>query len=121
MLARLSIDPRNILGIDFSPGYVQNRTLTSAPILIIRSLGTSLVIDTGVPLGKCYFVHAHSKSGNIINISAITADKMGYNILSISPFGEVNSVVGMKMLDATEEAVINGVSIYAHVKAIKQN
>ena len=71
--------------------------------------------------GKFIEIKGHSKSGNIINISAITEDNMGYNILAISPYGKVNSVVGMKMLDTTEEVVINGVSVYAHVKAIQQN
>jgi len=91
------------------------------PLVAINDDGSIMKIVAINDKGKYLEVKGHSKSGNIIHISAITANAMGYNILSVSPFGEVNSVVGMKMLDATEEAVINGVSVYAHVKAIKQN
>jgi len=91
------------------------------PIVAIDNNGKLLKIVAVNEEGKYLEVKGHSKSGNIINISAITKDNMGYNIISISPFGEVNSVVGMKMLDTTEEAVIHGISVYAHVKAIKQN
>lgn len=91
------------------------------PLVAINEDGSLLKIVAINDKGKYLEVKGHSKSGNIIHISAITANAMGYNILSVSPFGEVNSVVGMKMLETTEEAVINGVSIYAHVKAIKQN
>ena len=54
-------------------------------------------------------------------MSAFTKEDNVFNVVAISPFGEVNSVVGIKMLDTVEEAVINGVSIFAHLKAIKQN
>ena len=88
------------------------------PLVAINENGTLLKIVAINDKGKYLEVRGHSKSGNIINISAITEDNMGYNIIAISPFGEVNTVVGMKMLENAEEAVINGVSVYAHVKAI---
>lgn len=91
------------------------------PLVAITDDGKLLRIVAINDEGNYLEVRGHSKSGNIIHISAITKDALGYNILALSPFGEVNSVVGMKMLDTTEEAVINGVSIFAHVKAIKQN
>ena len=91
------------------------------PLVAIRDDGSKLKIVAINDKGEYLEVKGHSKSGNVINISAITTDGFGYNIIAISPFGEVNSVMGIKMLDATEEAVINGVSIFAHVKAIKQN
>ncbi len=91
------------------------------PLVAIKDDGSLLRIIAINDNGHYLEVKGHSKSGNIIHISAITENAMGYNIIAISPFGEVNSVMGMKMLDITEEAVINGVSIYAHVKAIKQN
>jgi hypothetical protein len=62
-----------------------------------------------------------SKSGNIIHLRAITRDSVFYNIIAISPEGKVNAVKGIKMLDTPVEAVINGVSIFAHVKAIDQH
>ncbi len=89
------------------------------PMVAIDENGKTLKIIAVNEEGKYLEVKGHTKSGNIIYISAITADNMGYNIIAISPFGEVNTVNGIKMLDATEEAIINGVSVYAHVKAIK--
>lgn len=91
------------------------------PLVAIKDDGSLMKIVAINDKGKYLEVRGHSKSGNIIYISAITEDLMGYNILAISPFGEVNSVVGMKMLNTIEEAVINGVSVYAHVKALKHN
>ncbi|MCW5519435.1 hypothetical protein J1N09_06275 [Aureitalea sp. L0-47] len=60
-----------------------------------------------------------SKTGNIIHLRAIDDGLEYYNIISISPFGDVNQVKGLKMMDSDVEATINGVKIYAHVKAIK--
>ena len=91
------------------------------PLVAITDDGGMLKIIAINDEGEYLEVKGHSKSGNIIHISAITEDEMGYNIIAISPFGEVNAVMGIKMLDSTEEAVINGVTIFAHVKAIKQN
>ena len=89
------------------------------PLVAITDKGKKLKIIAVTEDGKYLEVKGHTKSGNVIYISAITSNNMGYNIIAISPFGEVNSVKGMKMLDATEEVKINGVSVYAHVKAIK--
>lgn len=91
------------------------------PLVAINEDGKKLKIVAINDAGNYLEVRGHSKSGNIIHISAITEDEIGYNIIAISPFGEVNAVMGIKMLDEREEAVINGVSVYAHVKAIKQN
>jgi len=91
------------------------------PLVAINDDGSLLKIVAINDAGKYLEVKGHSKSGNIIHISAITKDALGYNVIALSPFGEVNAVVGIKMLDTTEEAVINGVSVFAHVKAIKQN
>ena len=62
-----------------------------------------------------------SKSGNIIHLRAITKDSVFYNIIAISPQGRVNAVKGVKMLDTPVETVINGVEVFAHVKAIDQD
>ena len=60
-----------------------------------------------------------SKTGNIIHLRAIDDGLEYYNIIAISPFGDVNQVKGLKMMDSDVEATISGVKIYAHVKAIK--
>lgn len=61
------------------------------------------------------------QSGNIIHLRAITKDSLFYNIIAISPEGRVNAVKGLKMLDTPVETVINGVEVFAHVKAIEQD
>ncbi len=91
------------------------------PIVAINEKGKLLNIIAINDEGKYLEVKAISKSGNIIHISALAKDGAAYNIVAISPFGEVNSVTGIKMLDSVEETVINGVSVFAHVKAINQN
>ncbi len=91
------------------------------PLVAINSKGKLLKVIAINEEGKYLEVKAISKSGNIIHISALTKDGKAFNIVAISPFGEVNSVMGIKMLDEAEETVINGVSVFAHVKAIKQN
>jgi hypothetical protein len=91
------------------------------PLVAITEKGKLLTIIAVNDEGKYLEVKAVSKSGNVLHISALTKEGNGFNVVAISPFGEVNSVVGIKMLDTVEETVINGVSIFAHVKAIKQN
>ena len=91
------------------------------PVKAIREDGSLIDIKALNDDGAILDVKGVSQSGNVIDLMAITADSKTYNIISISPFGEVNAVKGIKMTDSPVEAVINGVSIFAHVKAIKQN
>ena len=91
------------------------------PLVAINAKGKLLKIIAINEEGNYLEVKAISKSGNIIYISALNKTGEAFNIIAISPFGEVNSVMGIKMSDAVEETVINGVSVFAHVKAIKQN
>jgi hypothetical protein len=87
----------------------------------IRKDGSLLNIKAINEDGSIIDVKGVSQSGNVIDLMAITADSKTYNLISISPFSEVNAVKGVKMTDSPVEAVVNGVSIFAHVKAIKQN
>lgn len=91
------------------------------PVVAITDKGKLLKLKALTDDGQYLDIMGVSKTGNIIHLSAITKEGKSFTIISISPFGEVNAVVGVKMLDKTEEAIINGVSIFAHVKAIKQN
>ncbi|MGB5417233.1 DUF7486 family protein [Algibacter sp.] len=61
------------------------------------------------------------KSGNIVYIKVIDKDNSFYKVFAISPKGIINDIKGIKLLDTKEETTINDVSIYAHVKALKQN
>ncbi|MBV1923286.1 MAG: hypothetical protein KUG68_04570 [Flavobacteriaceae bacterium] len=91
------------------------------PVMAITEKGKLLTIKAFTSDNRYLDIKGVSKTGNIIHLSAITDDNKAFTIISISPFGEVNSVVGVKMTDSVEEAVINGVSVFAHVKAIKQD
>jgi hypothetical protein len=83
--------------------------------------GTLIDIKAVTKDGEILAVKGVSKSGNIVHLRAITKDSLFYNIISISPEGKVNNVKGMKMLDTRVETVINGVSVFAHVKSLKQD
>ena len=61
-----------------------------------------------------------SRSGNIIHIRAIDNDEIFFNVIAISPDGITNAVKGIKMTNEDVEATVNGVEIFAHIKAIKQ-
>ena len=70
--------------------------------------------------GKKLDIKGVNRSGNIIQLRAITLEGIFYNIIAVSPGGKVNAVQGVKMMNMPQETVINGVSVFAHVKAIKQ-
>ena len=91
------------------------------PVKAINEKGALINIKVITGNGDILDIKGVSKSGNIIHIRAITKDSIFYNIIAISPEGRVNAVKGIKMLDTPVEAVINGVSIFAHVKAIDQH
>ena len=56
-----------------------------------------------------------------MHIRAIKEDAIFYNIIAESPKGKVNNVKGIKMGDSAVEATINCISIFAHVKALRQD
>ncbi|MBT8310134.1 MAG: hypothetical protein HKO72_02080 [Flavobacteriaceae bacterium] len=91
------------------------------PVKAIAKNGTLVDIKAITEDGEIMGVKGFSRSGNIINLRAITKNNRYYNVIAISPQGKVNAVKGIKMFDSEEEAVINGVSIYAHIKAIHQD
>jgi len=90
------------------------------PLKAIDKDGTILDIKAITDKGKQLAIKGISQSGNIIHIAAILNDGDFYNIIAISPKGEMNIVKGVKMYKDTLETTVNGVKIFAHVKAIKQ-
>ena len=82
--------------------------------------GTLLDIKAITENGQILDVKGTSKSGNIVHLRAIDKDYKRYNIIAISPYGNVMAAKGVKMMDTEVEAVINGVKIFAHVKSIPQ-
>jgi hypothetical protein len=91
------------------------------PVKAIDDKGSLIDIKAITEDGETLDVKGFSRSGNLMNLRAITKDSRYYNIISISPTGMVNAVKGIKMFDSEEEAIINGVSIFAHVKSLRQN
>ena len=86
----------------------------------IAADGTLIDIKAFTPNGEILDIKGVNRSGNIIQLRAINLEGVFYNIIAVSPDGKVNAVQGIKMMDGPVETVINGVSVFAHVKAIKQ-
>ncbi|MEZ4874300.1 MAG: hypothetical protein R2793_02290 [Flavobacteriaceae bacterium] len=91
------------------------------PLRVITPNGGIMDVVALDPDGETIAIKGISKSGNIVHIRAIRPQNIMYNIIAVSPDGETNSVKGVKMMDEEVETVINGVSIFAHVKALTQN
>ena len=91
------------------------------PAKVIMDDGTLMDIKAITEDGQILDVKGTSKTGNIIHLRAIDKDYNRYNIIAISPIGDVMAVKGVKMMDTEVEAVINGVRIFAHVKSIPQD
>ena len=91
------------------------------PAKAIMDDGTLLDIKAITEDGQILDVKGTSKSGNIVHLRAIDKDHKRFNILAISPLGDVMAVKGIKMMDTEVEAVINGVKVFAHVKSIPQD
>jgi len=89
------------------------------PVKAIDNNGTLIDIKAITPEGDILPIKGVSKSGNTVHLRAIKDDHIFYNIIAISPDGEFNHVKGVKMIDNPVETIINGVSIFAHVKSIK--
>jgi len=91
------------------------------PVKAIDADGTLIDIKGITKDGEILNVKGVTRSGNIVRLRAINVNATSYNIIAVSPEGYVNSVKGVKMSESAVETVINGVSIYAHIKALKQN
>ena len=91
------------------------------PLKAITSDGTLLDIKAITDTGEILPVKGVGINGAIVHIRAIGDDSTFYKVFAISPEGHVNDVKGIKMLQTTVETDINGVAIFAHVKALRQN
>jgi len=91
------------------------------PVKAIGNDGTIINIKAITADGNILDVKGVSQSGNIINIKAVSKEGNFYGIKAISPIGWVNDVKGVKMEKGTIEGVVNGVDIYAHIKALTQS
>ncbi|RDY61517.1 DUF7486 family protein [Flagellimonas nanhaiensis] len=90
------------------------------PVKAIDNDGTIIDIKAITKDGEIWDVKGVSKSGNLVHLRAISKEGVFYNIIAVSPKGKVNDVKGIKMMDTEVETVINGVSIFAHIKSLAQ-
>lgn len=91
-----------------------------APVKALGEDGTIYDIKALTPEGERLDVKGVRKSGNITHIKAISKTGDFYGIKAISPEGMLNDVKGVKMSEADQEAIINGVNVHAHIKALPQ-
>jgi len=91
------------------------------PLKAIAKDGTLIDVKAVTEEGEILPVKGVGKSGTIVHVRAIGKDSSFYNIFAISPEGKVNDIKGIKMLKTNVETIINGVSVFAHVKALGQN
>ncbi|MBT8253274.1 MAG: hypothetical protein HKN00_00570 [Flavobacteriaceae bacterium] len=90
------------------------------PVKAIDEDGTILDVKAFTEEGDKLDVKGVRQSGNIIHLSVVDKNGLLYNIEAISPKGWINDVKGIKMMKETVEMTINGVDVYAHIKAIAQ-
>lgn len=88
------------------------------PLKGIDKSGNLIAVKAVSKEGKRYDVKGVRKSGNVIAIYAIGEDDAQYSLLAMAPDGMVNTIKGLKMSSRTLEATVNGVEVFAHVKAI---
>ncbi|MEP7322697.1 MAG: hypothetical protein ABI761_12295, partial [Saprospiraceae bacterium] len=56
--------------------------------------------------------------GSIIQIKAIGKDGTFYGVKAISPKGNLHDVKGVKFSENSVEMILNGVEVFAHIKAL---
>lgn len=91
-----------------------------APVKAIMSDGTILDIKAITSNGDKLEVKGIGRSGNIIDIKVINKEGAFYAVKAISPKGNLNDVKGVKMFNKELEMEMDGIEIYAHVKAVTQ-
>lgn len=91
-----------------------------APVKAISEDGSIYDVKAIDSEGNKLDIKGVSRSGNIIHIKAINKNGLFYGIKAISPEGQLNDVKGVKMIQEPLEVNINGVDVYAHVKALSQ-
>ena len=91
------------------------------PIKVITADGTILKIKAITEDGTILDVKGVKQIGNLIDVCAINEGDMHYNILAFSPDGHTNVLKGLKMTKDDVEVKLNGIEVFAHIKAIPQS
>ena len=88
------------------------------PVKAIGEDGTIYDIKAITPEGDRLDVKGIRNPGNILQLKAISKEGDLYGVKAISPSGNLMDVKGIKMVDDKVEMKVNGVDVYAHIKAI---
>ncbi len=91
-----------------------------APVTAIGHDGTLFDIKAFTAEGDPLDVKGVRRSGNIVHLKAIDKEGAFYGVKAISPDGELNDVKGIKIAKEETDLEMNGLKIYAHVKALPQ-
>lgn len=90
------------------------------PVKAIGEDGTIYDIKALTPEGDKLDVKGTTQNGNIIQIKAISRSGALYGVKALSREGQLYDVKGIKLSNERIEAKINGVDVYAHIKALPQ-
>lgn len=107
-------------GMNQSPVKILLNNDKLAPVKAIGEDGTIYDIKAMETDGTKLDVKGVKRSGNLVHIRAVNSKGEFYGVKAISPGGQLNDVEGVKMVKENLETNLNGVKVYAHVKAIPQ-
>lgn len=115
------LDVKAFIGdMDQSPVKILLNSDRYAPVKAIGEDGTIYDIKAIETDGSKLDIKGVKRSGNLVHIKAISSKGEFFGVKAISPSGQLNDVKGVKMVKDDLETTINGVEVYAHIKAIPQ-
>ena len=88
------------------------------PVKAIAPDGTLLDIKALHTDGSKLDVKGVAESGHLVHIKAIGPDRAMYGVKAISSSGQMRDIKGVRIGMNGKDADVNGVSVYAHVKAV---
>jgi hypothetical protein len=90
------------------------------PVVAITTKGNPHKIQAITPEGEKLDVIGVERFDNVVIMKAITKKGEFYGVKAISPTGQLNDIKGIKINTQEREMSLNGLDIYAHVKAMHQ-
>lgn len=114
------MDVKALVGKDRLPVKMLMSDDEYAPVKAIATDGAIYDIKAIASDGRRLDVKGVKRINNIIDLKAVAPNGDFYGVKAVSQNGQLNDVKGVKMVKDGPEMEINGVSIYAHVKALPQ-
>ena len=91
-----------------------------APVKAVDKDGKKYDLKAFTEEGEAYIIIGAKTAGNLTHIKAVVPEGGYLGVKAISPEGHLMDIKGIKMTNEDIEAWINGVPVYAHVKALPQ-